>query len=142
MNADAEKFWRDFEVETGEKVQTRGLGQLLGEDGREMSTWGLLILTDKAFRFRSMQSEPWFASLLNFGSRKTEAKKPLDLVFALTDIASVEVESRSLLGRIFGSPYRRFAIVLKGASSPTTAFLADPGDGFIAALKQAGSGQP
>ena len=57
MADEAIEFWNAFEKETGEKVEARSIGEWLQDKGPSM--WGLVILTDKSFRFKHLPSENW-----------------------------------------------------------------------------------
>ena len=51
MVDEAAEFWRAFEKETGETVEARGEGNWFRVPESGSAHEGLLILTDKSFRF-------------------------------------------------------------------------------------------
>jgi hypothetical protein len=68
-----EEFWRDYENRIGEKVLARSLGRYLsgwdefdGPGGRPL--WGLLIATEKGFRFHHFPQMSWIDALSRFNS--------------------------------------------------------------------------
>ena len=52
MDDEAKEFWGAFETETGEKVEARSEGNWIHGIGPTREGRGLLILTDKSFRFK------------------------------------------------------------------------------------------
>jgi hypothetical protein len=52
MSHEATEFWSTFEKETGEKVEARSEGRWFPVPGEDAVPEGLLILTDKSFRFK------------------------------------------------------------------------------------------
>jgi hypothetical protein len=59
-----EDFWRGYEEKTGEKVLAFSLGQYLsGWAGENGPLWGLLIATDRGFRFHHFPQENWFQAI-------------------------------------------------------------------------------
>jgi hypothetical protein len=68
-----EEFWRDYENRIGEKVLARSLGRYLsGWDEFDASggnpLWGLLIVTEKGFRFHHFPQASWLEALSRFSS--------------------------------------------------------------------------
>jgi hypothetical protein len=64
-----EEFWGDYETRMGEKVLARTLGRYLSgwddfERSGEAPLWGLLILTDRGFRFHHFPQINWFDALI------------------------------------------------------------------------------
>ncbi|MDR1278960.1 MAG: hypothetical protein LBK02_09420 [Treponema sp.] len=75
-----EEFWRDYEQQTGEKVLARSMGRYLsGWDEFDQSgdtlLWGLLILTDRSFRFHHFPQTSWLDALTRFNSGGVPAKE-------------------------------------------------------------------
>ena len=66
-----EEFWQEYERQTGEKVLARNLGRFLsGWDGLDSPggspLWGLLIVTDRGFRFHHFPQISWIEALTRF----------------------------------------------------------------------------
>jgi hypothetical protein len=68
-----EEFWQEYERQTGEKVLARNLGRFLsgwdefdGPGGNPL--WGLLIVTDRGFRFHHFPQVSWIEALTRFNS--------------------------------------------------------------------------
>jgi hypothetical protein len=61
---DPEKFWREYEEKTGEKVLARTLGQYVSgwDEFGDLSAgplWGLIIATSGGFRFHHFPQANW-----------------------------------------------------------------------------------
>jgi hypothetical protein len=130
---EAAKFWTDFEQETGEKVEARSIGEYYQDRGDSNGLWGLLVLTDKAFRFKHMPSDNWLSSIFK---RATSSQKPepIDLRIAREEVRALSMPKRNLPSRIFGSPFRRFTLQTEGEGY---AFSLDPSSGLQDALQKA-----
>lgn len=63
MDDEVARFWREFEEETGERVQAKALGELCEDDG-EQGIWFLLVLTDRSFWFKQVPNDNWLTSIL------------------------------------------------------------------------------
>jgi len=138
MSDEAAEFWSQFEVETGEKVEERSLGEWLQTSSRDTGLWGLLVLTDKSFRFKHMPSDNWLSSLFRKTERSKEPKKSHDIVLARGDIISVNAPKGGLWARIFGPAFPHITIVSRGAEGETQyIFSVDPGSGLLPALVKA-----
>jgi hypothetical protein len=73
---DPEKFWREYEEKTGEKVLARSLGQYVSgwDEFGDLSAgplWGLIIATSGGFRFHHFPQVNWLTSIMRFGSNDT-----------------------------------------------------------------------
>jgi hypothetical protein len=140
MTVDAEKFWADFESESGEKVAARSIGELIEEEGKP-GRWGLLILTDKAFRFKHMPSENWILSLFKRGDMAADKREPVDLRIPREDILELLRPRRGFLGRLLGPAFPQFSLRYRVEGGEETRFFTvDPGTGLLAALEKAASG--
>lgn len=137
MDAEAEEFWGAFEKETGEKVEARSIGEFYRAMDESSGLWGLLVLTDKSFRFKHMPSENWLNSLFK-RSGKSRREQPVEITIPRGDILSLIPPSQGFFARVLGPAFRRFTLtarVEEGEASYLFAF--DPGSGFMAALEKA-----
>jgi hypothetical protein len=143
MADEAEEFWSAFEKETGERVEARAMGEFFRANDYDAGFWGLLILTDKSFRFKHMPGENWLASLFKRQGRAPARKEPVEVTIARGDILSVDLPKRGFFGRLFGPAFPRFAIAARESQGEGRyLFSVDPSNGFLAALeKAAGGGQ-
>jgi hypothetical protein len=136
MGVEVNEFWDAFEKETGEKVEARSLGEWYETEG-DIGLWGLLILTDKSFRFRHMPSDNWMTSLFKRGD-KNDKREPVNLRVAREDIVSLNVPKRGFFAKLIEPAFPRFSIVARGAGGETRhSFSVDPGSGLLAALERA-----
>ncbi|MDR1388613.1 MAG: hypothetical protein LBJ31_01365 [Treponema sp.] len=63
-DADPEKFWKEYEEKTGERVLAKSLGQYMsGWAEYPYPLWGLLIATSGGFRFHHFPHEGWIVAL-------------------------------------------------------------------------------
>jgi hypothetical protein len=141
MDDEATEFWSKFEEETGEKVEARSMGERFQPTAGDVGVWGLLVLTDKSFRFKYMPSDSWLSSLFKKAGRSAEPKRDLDVVIPRADIVSVEAPRGGFLSRLFAPAFPHFTIVSRAeGAEKRLAFSADPGSGLLAAvIKAAGS---
>jgi hypothetical protein len=78
---DPDKFWREYEEKTGEKVLARSLGQYISgwDEFGDLSAgphgghplWGLIIATSGGFRFHHFPQVNWLSSVIRLGSADT-----------------------------------------------------------------------
>jgi hypothetical protein len=137
MADEAAEFWAKFESETGEKVEARSMGEWFKRGGAERGFWGLLILTDKSFRFKYMPSENWIMSIFKRATKSAGSDKPVDIVVPRSDIAQIIAPKRDFLARIFGPAFPRFSVVVGGeAEEKVYSFSVDPTSGLVAALEK------
>lgn len=136
MADEAKEFWNAFETETGEKVEARSIGECFRDKGPTL--WGLLVLTDKSFRFRYMPSDNWFSSLFKKGPLgKSQADEPLDIAIPLEELEAEVAERKGFFARLTGPAFTQFSAKRRGEER-VYRFSADPGSGFIKALKAVG----
>jgi hypothetical protein len=130
----ATEFWEAFERETDEKVAARCLGEFFPEGSSESSQgiWGLLIVTDKALRFKATPSDNMVLGLFKRPEAK-EQKAPLDLAIPLAEITALEAPRQGFLSRFFGPVTQGFTVGRSGGSS--FHFEADAKSGFLEALR-------
>jgi hypothetical protein len=63
-----EDFWSQYETALGEKVISHALGRYLGGwDEYDPPLWGLLIVTNRSFRFHHFAHDNWLTSWLSRG---------------------------------------------------------------------------
>jgi hypothetical protein len=129
----AAEFWENFERETGEKVAARCLGEFFPEGSADRSEglWGLLIVTDKALRFKATPSDNMVFGLFKLPEAKGQ-KAPIDLSIPLSEIAEIEVPKQGFFARLFGSGTQAFTVA-RGGEEPYR-FEADAKSGFLEAL--------
>jgi hypothetical protein len=133
---DAEKFWSDFEAQTNEKVASRAMG-IWHENGEEDGPWGLLVLTDKSFRFKHMPSDKLILGLFRAPEGKGPKREIVDIVVPLDQISEVSEGAKGWLSRLFGSPFRRFTVTWRAtpqAEPQAESFSVDPSAGLVEKL--------
>jgi hypothetical protein len=135
MADEATEFWNAFENETGEKVEARSIGEWLQDKGP--SLWGLVILTDKSFRFKHLPSENWLMGLFKKSSiSKAPADEEVDIVIPRGELEGELPERRGFFSRLTGPAFPRFTVKRAGGEKEYI-FSVDPSSGFVAALKGA-----
>jgi hypothetical protein len=138
MADEAAEFWSAFEKETGEKVEARSIGEWYKGNNSQAGVWGLLVLTDKSFRFRHMPSDNWLLSIFKRADRSSESKQPIDLVIPRDDIVAVKAPKGGFLARLTGPAFPRFSVKRRAEEGETLfSFSADPSSGLLAALIKA-----
>ncbi len=135
---DAERFWIDFEAETGEKVASRSMG-IWHEGGDPKGLWGIAILTDAAFRFKYIPSQSMIFGLLRPRGGKERERGEADIIAPLGSIASLREEERGFFERLFGGPFRRFELSWRESEGElrTESFSVDPSGGIPDKLRLA-----
>jgi hypothetical protein len=137
----AAEFWSTFEKETGEKVEARAIGEYYKARDDSSGLWGLLILTDKSFRFKHMPSENWISSLFKRVDRSSAPKAPVEITIARENIVSMNAPRRSFWARLFGPAFPRFTLAQSDESAvggeKLFVFSVDPSGGFLASLEKA-----
>jgi hypothetical protein len=139
MADEAAEFWNEFERETGEKVESRCIGEYYRNQDPSYGLWGLLVLTDKSFRFKHMPSENWLSSLFKRAGRPSAPKEPVEITIPRGEIVSVNSPKRDFFARVFGPAFPRLTIT--GSDEKTYLFTLDPSGGFLTALEHAISRQ-
>ncbi len=137
MADDAEKFWSDFERDTGEKVESRCMGAWYEKDGDGRGLWGLLILTDQNFRFKHLPSENWIMSSFRIHKPSSTPKQPIDIVAPKGDIVSVFAPKRGFFARFFGPAFPQFKISWRDAADGSIheeVFSTDPSGDLLSRL--------
>ena len=134
MADDSREFWSDFEKETGEKVEAQSEGKWYPVPGASASPEGLLILTDKSFRFKYVADtlRPFMGSFTS-----PEREDRAEFTVARSDIVSVRLPRRGFFARLIRRAFPRCSIVARGESGVKIyEFAADPSSGLIAALER------
>ena len=77
-----DKFWREYEEKTGEKVLARSLGRYMSGweefDSKGWSAiWGLIIATSGGFRFHHFPHQSWLEVLTQFSDREEPKEKTI-----------------------------------------------------------------
>ena len=75
-----DKFWREYEEKTGEKVLARCLGQYISgweEFGNLTGIWGLIIFTSGGFRFHHFPQQSWIDALTRFANSDTPKERTI-----------------------------------------------------------------
>jgi hypothetical protein len=68
MAQTTEEFWNQYEADLGEKVISHALGRYFGGwDAYDPPLWGLLIVTERSFRFHHFAHDNWLTSWLSRG---------------------------------------------------------------------------
>jgi hypothetical protein len=135
MADEAAEFWSEFEKETGEKVEARCIGEYYRTQDSSSGLWGLLVLTDKSFRFKHLPSENWISSLFKRVGRSSGPKEVVEITIPRGEIVSVNSPKRDFFARIFGPAFPRLTIT--GPDEKTYLFSLDPSGGFLKALEHA-----
>ena len=133
---DPQEFWREYEAALGEKVLSFSLGQYLsGWPEHDPPLWGLLIATDRGFRFHHFPHEGWLQtlSLLSSGG-KAPVEKTIFIHRERIVLAELRRE-RSLLKRIFLASRLRFVIRYRDDEGAEEEFVAEA-DSTAAALAE------
>jgi hypothetical protein len=134
---EAVKFWSDFERETGEKVVARSIGELY-ESPSDVGVWGIIILTDKCFRFKRMKSDNWLSALFRGASKKDDRPPKEDLVIRREALVSMDTPKRNLFAKLFGPAFPRFALRFDSLEGELEyVFSSDPSTGIVEALRKA-----
>jgi len=138
VTAEAERYWKDFETETGELVEKQAMGQCFAENEGDEGCWGLLILTDRSFRFREVPSENWLSSLVK-GRRTLERKRePLELIVPREGLLQAQSPRLGFLSRLFPPPWPRFQLSWRdGVTTRECSFAVDNHDRFIEGIEAA-----
>ena len=134
MDDEVKKFWSAFEKETGEKVEARseGLWFRLPKNGRGHE--GLLILTDKSFRFKYVPDTE--RTYMSSGVSPEHADQS-EFTVARDDIISVRMPKRGFFSWFRRQASPRYALVARGEGGERTyVFSTDPSSDLIAALKR------
>ncbi len=137
MTDEMAEFWSTFEKETGEKVDVRSEGRWFRDPESTTGHEGLLILTDKSFRFKYVSDKvrPWMGAGMS-----PELQDRSEFVIARGDVISVRVPSgvRGLSAWLRRNTPPRCSVVAGGQDGEKTyVFSADPSSGLVAALQAA-----
>ncbi len=138
----AERFWSDFEADTGEKVVARSMG-IWHEAGNPKGLWGIAILTDKSFRYKYLPSRSLVLGLFRQPNGTEQEREEVDIVAPLEKIESLREEERGFLARLFLGPFRRIELSWREAEGElrTESFSVDPSGGIAGKLHLALSGK-
>jgi hypothetical protein len=136
MNDEAERFWTQFEAETGEKVEAKSIGTWY-EGPEDRGIWGLLVITDRSFRFKYVPSDNWLASLIKPRGALSGPRKDADIAVSKADLLSLEEPRRGFMARLFGPVFPRFTLAWsEEGKERQESFSVDPAGDFLARLKE------
>jgi hypothetical protein len=145
MADEAAEFWSAFEKETGEKVESRAIGEYYREEDASTGLWGLLVLTGKSFRFKHMPSENWLSSIFKRMDRGSKPKEPVEITIPRESVTAIHSPKRSFFARLFGPAFPKFtvtqSVAFDGAGEKQYVFSVDPSGGFLTALEKAFTSQ-
>jgi hypothetical protein len=134
-SADPQEFWKEYEARLGEKVLSFSLGQYLsGWAEHDPPLWGLLIATDRGFRFHHFPHEGWLQTLSRLSSG---GKAPVEKTIFIPRERILRAElrrERSLLKRIFLASRPRFVIRYKAGDGAEEEFVAEADSSAAAML--------
>lgn len=128
------KFWNAFEEETGEKVEARSEGDWIHMPETGARREGLLILTDKSFRFKYV---PDTVRPLMGAGVSPELEDRSEFTVARGDIVSVSLPKQGFFARLVRRPFPRCSVVTRGKSGEKTyVFSVDTSSGLVGALEK------
>jgi hypothetical protein len=135
-DTDPQEFWKDYEAALGEKVLSFSLGQYLsGWAEYDPPLWGLLIATDRGFRFHHFPHEGWLQALARLS---TGGKAPTEKTIFISRERILRAElrrERSLLKRIFFASRPRFIIRYRDGDGAEEEFVAEADSTATAVLE-------
>jgi hypothetical protein len=135
MDNEVADFWSAFEKETGEKVEARSEGVWYRVPNSGAGHEGLLILTNKSFRFKYVPKT--VAPLMGPGL-SPEFVDETEFTVARGDIVSVRLPKRGFFAWIVRRSFPRCSMVTRGKGGEKTyVFSVDPSSGLLAALAKA-----
>jgi hypothetical protein len=125
-NTDPKEFWKKYEADVGEKVLSFCLGQYLsGWAEYDPPLWGLLIATERGFRFHHFPHEGWLQVLSRVSSG---GEAPVEKTVFIPRERIIRAELRretSLLKRIFLASHPRLVIRYRDDSGSEEEFIAE-----------------
>lgn len=125
--SDPAVFWRDYEIEHGEKVLAYSLGCYnSGWDEFKGPLWGLLIATDGGFRFHHFPHEGWINALSRITGGGGAPPEEKTLFIPRSRLLKVELRLEpSLLRRILSPHPPIFALRYTKTDGSEGLLLAD-----------------
>ena len=136
MDEAAQRYWKKFEEETGEKPGARCVGQWLGGGSRE-GLWGILVITDRSLRFRHLPSENWLARLFRPRDAEDAASEPMEIIVPLSSVTNVRTPDKGWWGRIFGTQQLQFEVNWTAIEGSRTEVFGADSRQFVEALRRA-----
>jgi hypothetical protein len=136
-STDPKEFWRQYEADLGEKVLSFSLGQYLsGWAEHDPPLWGLLIATDRGFRFHHFPQEGWMQFFSRFSSGG-EAPSEKTIFIPRERILRAELRREtSLLKRIFLASRPRLVIRYRDDSGAEEEFIAEADSAAAAVVEK------
>lgn len=122
----SEEFWKQYGAALGEDILSYALGQYLsGWAEYDPPLWGLLIATDRGFRFHHFPHEGWIQALSRLGSGD-EGPKEKTIFIPRERILSVELRrEKSLLKRILFNSRPCFVLRYADSAGAEAEFIAE-----------------
>ncbi|MDR1249281.1 MAG: hypothetical protein LBK63_08270 [Treponema sp.] len=138
---DPQEFWKKYEAALGEKVLSFSLGQYLsGWAEHDPPLWGLLIATDRGFRFHHFPQEGWLQALSRFSSGG-EAPSEKTVFIPRERILGAELRREtSLLKRIFFASRPCLVIRYRDDNGAEGEFIAEADSGAAGILENLRAG--
>jgi hypothetical protein len=128
------KFWNDFEMETGEKVEAQSEGNWFRAGGNPAGHEGLLILTDKSFRFKYVVDAP--RPFMNMDV-SAEHEDESEFTIARSEIVSVRTPKKGFFSWLTGRGNPHCSVVVHDKNGEKTyEFSVDISTGLIEALRK------
>ncbi|MDR3123784.1 MAG: hypothetical protein LBU16_08415 [Treponema sp.] len=135
-NTDPREFWREYEAALGENVLAFSLGQYLsGWAEYDPPLWGLLIATDRGFRFHHFPHEGWIQALARLS---TGGEAPTEKTIFIPRERILRAELRretSLLKRILLASRPRFVVRYRDEDGAEEEFVAEADSAAEAVLE-------
>jgi hypothetical protein len=137
---DPREFWRKYEAGLGEKVLSFSLGQYLsGWAEHDPPLWGLLIATDRGFRFHHFPHEGWLETISRF-STGGEPPREKTIFIPRERIIHAELRrERSLLKRILFASRPRLVIRYRDDRGAEGEFIAEADSTAAATIENLGA---
>lgn len=135
MDEEVAGFWREFEEETGERVEAKAIGEL-HEGGEGRGIWFLLVLTDRSFWFKQVPSDNWITSLFRPRTLSVSARKAEAYTLRIPREALVALEEPKAKGWFARSAYPVVQLSwLQEGTDQARRFSLDPTTGLLARLR-------
>lgn len=128
------EFWQAFELETGEKVEARSEGNWFRDGGNPAGHEGLLILTDKSFRFKYVADTPRPYMNMDISA---EHEDESEFTIARSEIVSVQTPKKGFFSWLTGRGNPHCSVVAHDKHGEKTyEFSVDISTGLVAALRK------
>jgi hypothetical protein len=135
MDNETLKFWSTFEKETGEKVEALSEGIWYRVPDSNIGHEGILILTDKTFRFKFIPKTP-IPAYMGL-SVSPELEDETEFTVARRDIVSVNLPKRSFFSWLIRSAFPRSSVVVCDNNGEKTYIFSAMSNDIMVALGKA-----